>query len=349
MSALDTCLEKQPISPINGQTGDINKDSSAKGVTDKHLAALEGTKETVDTETFLASCHGELGEGIKDNEDKVKESNKETAVNGIEESVGEQENGLPWSGASHVEETKHSETCNDPEDGKQVDSEGGDLETGMEDGNAAGNKDPEPKTEVVAMETKDEQGQSSTESKERESVTPVSSDEQSESSAKNQESEESLCEGVGICSNEHQDKSSLEIKEAENSAATDDLETNVVKHGDNKQNGESTCITPATVEMKREHVEASGVKKESELSLEVNGETGVGEVGNNHTKPEEEEDPSMSEEALNGEPLEGHSLEKTKVAETGILNGLFVCLEQLHKIITFKHRLSGLTEPSYCK
>ncbi|XP_068698174.1 uncharacterized protein [Montipora foliosa] len=317
MSGLDTHLEKQPISPINGQTGDINKDSSAKGVIDKHLAALEGTKETIDTETFLASCHGELGERIKDNEDKVKESNKEMAVNGIEESVGEQEKGLPWCGASHVEETKHFETCNDLEDGKQVDSEGGDVETGMEDGNAAGSKDPEPKTEVVAMETKEEQGQSSTESKERESVTPVSSDEQSESSAKNKDPEESLCEGAGKCSNEHQDKSSLEIKEAENSAATDDLETSVVKHGEDKQNGESTCITPAAVEMKREHVEASGVKKESELSLEVNGETGLGEVGNNHTKPEEEEeDPSMSEEALNGEPLEGHTLEKTKVAET---------------------------------
>ena len=173
MSGIDLEQEKQPISSINGQPGDSDLHPPAKDVAD------EQTKGTADTVTVPTSCQSESvetqqtkettkGEG---DEDKTKESQSaEMTVNGVEQSVDNQEKTEPSAnvGETSVEETKPGETPEGVSDDKQVNGEGIEVGAGKESESAGESKESEPSHEPVAIETNREQGESSAESKETE-------------------------------------------------------------------------------------------------------------------------------------------------------------------------------------
>ena len=161
-------LEKQPISPINGKTEGLNGNMSAKDITDKQIADVEGAKRTAETD-----CHSGVEkterETTVDAENKAKESNNnENIVNGVKP------NGLSSDDLrdGHVDDAKVGETCKGQADGEQVDGEGGDSENTKGKESATENNESEPNSEskhvgvapeLVSVETNSEQGESGAE------------------------------------------------------------------------------------------------------------------------------------------------------------------------------------------
>ena len=239
-------LEKQPISPISGTTEDLNGNMSAKDITDKQIADVEGAKKTAETD-----CHSGVEERERktmvDAENKAKESNNdENIVNGVKE------NGL-FPGDlrdGHVDDAKLGETCKGQADGEQVGCEGEDLENTKGKESATENNESEPNSEskdigvapeLVTMETKGEQGESG--------------------------AEESPGEAVDVGKNSQQDESLTEDKEAKHIAAADCFETNATEQfealGDSKQSGETG--EPVTMVTDGEKLEPYCKSMESEL------------------------------------------------------------------------------------
>lgn len=239
-------LEKQPISPIDGKTEGLNGNMSAKDITDKQIADVEGAKRTAETD-----CHSGVEETERettaDAENKTKESNNdENIVNGVKPndlSSDDLRNG-------DVDDAKVGETCKDQADGEQVGGEGDDLENTKVKESATEKNDSEPNSEskdigvapeLVTVETNSEQGESG--------------------------AEESPGEAGGAGKNSQKGESSTDDKEAKHITAADCLETNATEQfeapGDSKQSEETG--KPVTMTTGAEKLEPSSESLESEL------------------------------------------------------------------------------------
>ena len=160
MSDVDSEQEKQPISSLNGQSGDNDTVSPKKEDPEDHTPSTEGLKGTSDMETTaIVSGHGEEAqspkEGVNENETKNSEiTNGEIAGGHENENEGE----------SSVEENKPDETPKEVLDNKQVnngmeaaDIENEMVETGREVEKAAEQSEPEKNNDAVTAVANGEQ------------------------------------------------------------------------------------------------------------------------------------------------------------------------------------------------
>lgn len=291
MSEVDSEQEKQPISSINGQTGNGNIQPPGKDVTDDQTPPMEGVKGTADTETAApVSCQSESMEIGKD--DGVKDETKETesaemAVNGVNPTVDHQGKSeqVEDLGESYVEETKPSETHEELSEDKQIN--GGDIgvEARKEGESSAKIKEAEQNYEAVAIETNGEQGEVLAESKEvEESHEPVAMEtngEQGETSPANKESEQNQ-EVFAMETKGEQVETSAESKEPEQPVAVD-------------TKGEQDKVETVASEVE-------SAPTEVEEGTEVEGP-----------------DVTLSEQAEKADQHEDQPSEETKVTETGKL------------------------------
>lgn len=128
MSGVDSEQEKQPISSVNGQSGDNDVGSPAKEGPENHTPPAEGLKGSSDTETTaFVTNHSEEVQSPKEgvNADETKDSQNPEITNGHNENEKE--------GESSVVENKADETSEEVLDNKQVnnDMEVADVENEM--------------------------------------------------------------------------------------------------------------------------------------------------------------------------------------------------------------------------
>ena len=128
MSGVDSEQEKQPISSVNGQSGDDDVGSPAKEGPENHTPPTEGLKGSSDTETTaFVTNHSEEVQSPKEgvNEDETKDPQNPEITNGHDENEKE--------GESSVVENKPDETSEEVLDNKQVNNnmEVADIENEM--------------------------------------------------------------------------------------------------------------------------------------------------------------------------------------------------------------------------
>lgn len=118
MSGVDSEQEKQPISSVNGQSGDDDVGSPAKEDPEDHTPPTEGLKGSSDTETTaFVTNHTEEVQSPKEgvNENETKDSQNPEITNGHNENEKE--------GESSVVENKADETSKEVSDNKQVNND----------------------------------------------------------------------------------------------------------------------------------------------------------------------------------------------------------------------------------
>ena len=203
MSGVDSEQDKQPISSVNGQSGDNDAGSAGKEETEDHTPSTEGLKGVSDTETTaIVSGRGEEAQSPKEgvNEDEAKDLQGPEITNG--EIAGGHEN--EKEGESPVAENKLDETPEEVLDNKQVnngveaaDIENEMVEAGKEVEKAAEQNEPEKSNEVVTAVEDEEQNKVETEPVEVEKTIDelkegvVVDEKQTEEKTENQPSEES--------------------------------------------------------------------------------------------------------------------------------------------------------------
>ena len=206
MSGVDTEQDKQPISSVNGQSGDNGTVLPGKEDPKDHTPPTEGLKGTCTSETettAIASGHSEDAQSPKEglNEDETKDSHNPEMTNG--EIAGGHEN--KNEDESSVVENKTDETREEILDNKQVNNgleaaeiENEMVEAGKEVENHAGQSEPEKNSDVVATAVADgEQNKVETEPVEVEKTVDelkegaVVDQKQTEEKSENQSSEES--------------------------------------------------------------------------------------------------------------------------------------------------------------
>ena len=204
MSGVDTEQDKQPISSVNGQSGDNGTVLPGKDDPKNHTPPTEGLKGTSETETSaIASGHSEDTQPPKEglNEDERKDSHNPAMTNG--EIAGGHQN--KNEDESSVVENKTDETPEEVLDNKQVNNgleaaeiENEMVEAGKEVEKAADQSEPEKNSDVVATAVADgEQDKVETEPVEVEKTVDelkegaVVDQKQTEEKSENQSSEES--------------------------------------------------------------------------------------------------------------------------------------------------------------
>ena len=165
MSGVDSEEDKQPISSVNGQSGDNDTVSPKKEDLEDHTPSTEGLKGISDTETTgVVLRHSEearsANEGV--NEDETEDSQSPEITNGDHENKKE--------GESSVVESKPDETPKEVLDNKQVtngmeaaDVENEVVEAGKEAQKAAEQSEPEKSDEAVTAVADEEQNKVKTE------------------------------------------------------------------------------------------------------------------------------------------------------------------------------------------
>ena len=119
MSGVDSELDKQPISSVNGQSGDSDIVSPGKENLKDRTPPTEGLKGASDAETTaIVSSHSEEAQSLKEglNEDEAKDSHSPGIMNGEIAGGHEDEN----EGESPVRENKTDGTPEEVLDNKQV-------------------------------------------------------------------------------------------------------------------------------------------------------------------------------------------------------------------------------------
>lgn len=155
MSGADSEQDKQPISSVNGQTGENGAET--------HTPSAEGLKGTSETETAaVVSCHSEATESANDvgDEDKTMDSQGLVTIiiiNG--ESAEGHENGelSEKVGENFVVENKPDETPEQVSEEVVASIENQVIEAGKEVEQPTGSSEPEKSIDSVAAEANGEQ------------------------------------------------------------------------------------------------------------------------------------------------------------------------------------------------
>lgn len=204
MSGVDSEQDKQPISSVNGHSGDNDAVSPGKEDPKDYTPSIDGLKGTSDTETTaIVSGHSEEAQSPKEglNEDETKDSHSPEMTNGEITGSHENEN----EGESSVVENKTDETPEEVLDNKQVNNgleaaeiENEMVEAGKEVEKAAEQSEPEKNNDAVPTAVADgEQNKVETEPVEGEKTVDelkegaVVDEKLTEEKSENQPSEES--------------------------------------------------------------------------------------------------------------------------------------------------------------